>query len=234
MRYQQTKLCWGPRGLRPAERLPAACKPPDNGGRSGPGRSAEPRGSPAHRHAGQRRTGEHRPPRSHGALRFREGTINPHPLPSARHRSPESPRSAAGPPSPREAPQCPALLPRPDPHRASASQRHAPGRDPRATPTRIESRTKAAEEPTPPRGAQQPPAASPGAGLGGLGLGALEHGARARAARRSFLAAWGAGSTRPAPRLVTAAVHQGEQPIEGVPPRSGSRLPRGPRSGRED
>lgn len=134
MRYQQTKLCWGPRGLRPAERLPAACKPPDNGGRSGPGRSAEPRGSPAHRHAGQRRTGEHRPPRSHGALRLREGTINPHPLPSARHRSPESPRSAAGPPSPREAPQCPALLPRPDPHRASASQRHAPGRDPRATP----------------------------------------------------------------------------------------------------
>lgn len=134
MRYQQTKLCWGPRGLRPAERLPAACKPPDNGGRSGPGRSAEPRGSPAHRHAGQRRTGEHRPPRSHGALRLREGTINPHPLPSARHRSPESPRSAAGPPSPREAPRCPALLPRPDPHRASASQRHAPGRDPRATP----------------------------------------------------------------------------------------------------
>lgn len=138
MRYQQTKLCWGPRGLRPAERLPAACKPPDNGGRSGPGRSAEPRGSPAHRHAGQRRTGEHRPPRSHGALRLREGTINPHPLPSARHRSPESPRSAAGPPSPREAPRCPALLPRPDPHRASASQRHAPGRPPRdSNPHRV-------------------------------------------------------------------------------------------------
>lgn len=134
MRYQQTKLCWGPRGLRPAERLPAACKPPDNGGRSGPGRSAEPRGSPAHRHAGQRRTGEHRPPRSHGALRFREGTINPHPLPSARHRSPESPRSAAGPPSPREAPRCPALLPRPDPHRASASRA-----TPRAeTPARLQ------------------------------------------------------------------------------------------------